>query len=527
MTIQIIKSEVRDMVKVLDTCRESTAASAVYFFPEAFNRPFDPKLHGEYFAALDDPDIYKLLTMVSRGFGKTTLNHLAYAARLIIFLQTNYLVLVAANQELAEEQSVNLRDELANNKRVRSAVKFLYGKSTLKSKKWAAGEWVTVMNQKVAAFGADKRIRGTKHGNFRPTHILIDDLETKEDVRNERVMRFRRQWLNNAVSKAFDLSEYSRIRGHRWKLLVSGTILGENAVLAHASRWADRDANSSNPYRWHKVHLDICDDECRSYYPNFLTTEFLRAERDEARENGEIDQWYMERRNMIVPGEDARFPPSIFRGIHYNELKERLWRNPNVENIALYDPARTAEDYSSEHCVMILGVDREQNMIYVRHIENGTWNVDEAQDKVLEAAQYYRCQAIGIDVNGPNDWIIHSFEMEMVRQGYNFEIVKLPNSGSKEQRVASLRSFYGRRQVKHNEQCCGTLEHQLGMFPRPEKWDVADCMAYIVPMMKEGGRFWRQEISRPVSKYQEDDDEMQAQEYNRREDLVSAIAEIA
>jgi len=524
MVHQIIRSETREMAKLYDLCRVSTAATCAHFFHKDFDREFLPSVHGPLFDPLDDDEAFKILVKASRGFGKSEIASKGWCARQILFMLKQYIILVAANKDpLAEEHSMNLRNALEYNDRVKKFLKFTYNLETIKGKPWSVDIWSTTTGTLVRAAGANEAIRGTKHGTVRPDAVVLDDIELPEEVVNEKIMRKRRKWLNHDVLKAFDLSDKSYRDGHRWKLVFIGTILGEDACLAHATDWADRDKGTKKRYRWHSVHIDICDDDCNTYYPELYTTQFLHDEREDARAAGELDFWYQERRNMIVPGEDAEFPKTLFQNNQYDEAVERLWMNNRVENILLWDPAHTSHKGSHDHAIMVIGFDPFRNLYFVRHMDSGIWTPDKAQDMMFDAAMTFRCRTVGIDINGPNDYLMHPLLNEMGRRGFNFEIVPLKNVGSKEERIKPLAQFYRRNQIKHNKDICAPLEAQLMMFPRPRKWHLMDCMAYMIQLFEKGGRFFRKEMAPDPRMAYMDDTEQDVLGRNRRDRIGQAI----
>ena len=73
--------EIREILK---RCYMSTKTASKVFFPERFWLPFS-KLHDEIFKILDDDFIQKAVIAAPRGFGKTTIDTVAYPAKKIVF----------------------------------------------------------------------------------------------------------------------------------------------------------------------------------------------------------------------------------------------------------------------------------------------------------------------------------------------------------------------------------------------------------------------------------------------------------
>ncbi|MFA9949153.1 hypothetical protein [Dentiradicibacter hellwigii] len=54
---------------------------------------------------------------------------------------------------------------------------------------WNAGTIITRSNAKVQVFGSGKKMRGLRHGPYRPDLCVLDDIENDEQVRKPRAAR--------------------------------------------------------------------------------------------------------------------------------------------------------------------------------------------------------------------------------------------------------------------------------------------------------------------------------------------------
>ena len=77
--------------KILEECFMSTKISARTLFPDRFFRPFS-SLHDEIFKVLDDDKIQKVVIAAPRGFGKTTIDTIAYPGKKILFREKKFIV---------------------------------------------------------------------------------------------------------------------------------------------------------------------------------------------------------------------------------------------------------------------------------------------------------------------------------------------------------------------------------------------------------------------------------------------------
>jgi len=63
------------------------------------------------------------------------------------------------------------------------------------------------------------------------------------------------------------------------------------------------------------------------------------------------------------------------------------------------------------------------------------------------------------------------------------------SSGSKVGRARGVIPLYQQGLIKHNFHACAELEAQELSFPRPARWDVLDCAAYLPQMLELGLRY--------------------------------------
>jgi len=89
---------------------------------------------------------------------------------------------------------------------------------------WQTGVIVTANNAKIEAVGSGKRIRGRRHGPYRPDLFIGDDLENDENVNTPEQRDKLQSWLTKAVLKLGGA-------GEKFDVIVIGTILHYDSVL--------------------------------------------------------------------------------------------------------------------------------------------------------------------------------------------------------------------------------------------------------------------------------------------------------
>jgi hypothetical protein len=201
-------------------CYRSTRTFAKTIFPERFHLPFS-SLHQRIINILDDDSIQLAAIAAPRGFGKTSLVNLAYPAKKILFREKKFIVPVSCTADQAMLQAENLKRELLTNKEIVN----LFGE--MRTETFSKETWITASGTMVMPRGAGQQIRGFLFGRFRPDLIILDDLENSKEVDNPENRKKLKQWLFSDVLNSVDRSL------NNWKILMIGTILHEDSLLAN------------------------------------------------------------------------------------------------------------------------------------------------------------------------------------------------------------------------------------------------------------------------------------------------------
>jgi len=167
-----------------------------------------------------------------RGHGKSTLFEglLLWAICEELF-RFGFIVSKVLDQSKLRLDKV--KTELEDNERIRADYGDLVG-----TRKWTETDIVTSTGVRLRAYGTLSKIRGVKHGAFRPDLILVDDGEEDEHVRTEPQRQKTRDWFTRALIPTMEPD--------RGILIVNGTILHYDSLLArlvgddHFAGWRKR-----------------------------------------------------------------------------------------------------------------------------------------------------------------------------------------------------------------------------------------------------------------------------------------------
>ncbi len=450
----------------LEAACASTLVSGKLFWPDRFDRPFS-SLHISV-GSLFDSDYKQVAAAAPRGIGKTTIAK-TYILNCILFRKKKFILFVSTSATSAETQLDDIRMYLESN----PFIKEVFG--DLKSARWSKSmfivEWEDGFKTMILPRGAGQQVRGQLFGGYRPDLIVVDDLEDDEEIMNEEQRKKLRTWFHASLKNCVD-------RGHDdWKIIYIDTIKHEDALLQHLLE---------DP-SWKSIRLELCDDNFNSYWEDFMSTEAVKALRDEFANNGELDAFYREYRSMPIAPESSGFRASDF--IYYEEEKVKH-NGPDWESIVIVDPAKTANPKNAQTAILGSSINMKEELIDFRDLVADFFHPDEAMDEAFSMCERLHARYLGIEVTGLEEFITYPYENEIKRRNLNIELIKLkPRGAKKELRARALIPFYRRHQIRHNKSCMGPLEAQLLSFPRPRRWDCIDTAAYVIEMLDEGERF--------------------------------------
>ncbi len=169
----------------------------------------------------------KFATAAPRGFGKSTDVALAFIIWVIAYELKHFITLFSDAVELTELEIEAIKAELEENDRLKADFPEICGVGRV----WKVGDIVTKNNIRVKGYGSGKRVRGVKHGIYRPDLTIIDDLENDENVKSPKQRDKLEEWLDSAVENLGGVDSVMDI-------IYIGTILHKDSVLSRKLKLA-------------------------------------------------------------------------------------------------------------------------------------------------------------------------------------------------------------------------------------------------------------------------------------------------
>ena len=445
----------------------STKVFATTFLPSHFTRPF-AGISDAIFEALDDPTKQRVVIAAPRGWGKTTIDTIAYPARNICYGLKKFIVLVSNTADKAMMDAANLKAALVTEDvQAGDIIPSVFG--VMRGENWAAKQFLAG-DTYVFPRGAGQQLRGMNWKGYRPDLIVVDDLEDAEGVMSEDRRAKLKQWFFADLMNSVDRSRDD------WKIVVIGTILHEDSLLA----------NLLKDESWTRVRLSLCDDDLKSNWPEYMDDAKVRELYEAYRAQGEADTFAREYQNKPIATHDAVFQADDFRYYDPGDLVE----NKDVYFVTIVDPAKTSKMHSADSAVVTVGLDLKAHKIYFHDCAAGKFHPDELFDKIFDQVAAHDSRVLAVEVTSLNEFITQPIKNEMSRRGIFPQFIELKARAQKEFRVAQLAPFYRQGFIYHNKGVSSKLELELVTFPRSELWDVMDAFAYTIELMELDERYF-------------------------------------
>lgn len=156
-----------------------------------------------------------------RGEAKSTLVTQLFSLWNIITAQKHFIVIVMDSIDQAYPMLEAIKAELEFNPRLMGDFPEAVGGGRV----WQAGTIVTVNDIKVQVAGSGKKLRGLRHGPYRPDLTILDDIENDEQVRSPEQRDKTDAWVKKTILPLGGV-------GSKYDVIYIGTILHYDSVLS-------------------------------------------------------------------------------------------------------------------------------------------------------------------------------------------------------------------------------------------------------------------------------------------------------
>lgn len=415
------------------------------------------------------------LFIAPRGSSKSTHLSLGFALYCIALGRKRYILEVCDVYSQAALLIEAIKAELTSNPRLAYDFADSYGEGRV----WREGEIVTRNNIRVEGLGATQKIRGRRHGPYRPDLMFFDDLENDEGVRSPEQRKKLENWINRAALKVGPPDGSMDV-------IWVGTVLHFDAVLVRAAKspvwqvtefqaivkWPDRmdlwDA-------FEEVFQNEGEDAARAFY---------NARRGDM-DAGAVVNWptvqpliflMMERAASHDAFQTEYQNKPISEGNPFGTLTYWSVKNSNLIFFGAIDPSLGRHGKGRDpSAILIGGFDRRTGKMDVVEASIRKRLPDIIVSDTIALQREYRCLLWFVEAVQFQEFLRTSLMTEAAKQGVGVSAIPIIPHADKDLRIERLQPPIGAGLIRlHASQ--QTLIDQLQQWPNADHDDGPDCL---------------------------------------------------
>lgn len=422
-----------------------------------------------------------------RGEAKSTIVSLLFVLWCDLTGRKKYIVLIMDAFDQAAVQLEAIKAEYEFNPRLAADFPDAHGRGRV----WQAAVIVTPSGAKVEVFGSGKRIRGRRHGPYRPDLVIGDDLENDENVRSPEQRDKLQAWLTKSVMKLGGA-------GQKFDTIIVGTVLHYDSVLSRLLnnplwrgkrfrallRWPDR---LDLWERWEEIRRLEGEDAARAFHDQNAAAMQAGAEVSwpagrplydlmEIRARDGHAAFDSELQNDPVNSEAALFGKIEF---WVNRLAQ--WRFYGACDPSL-GKAGNARDPSA---LLVGGYNRETGILDVVEAAIRKRLPDRIIEDVIALHAEYRCLVWGIEAVQFQEFLRTELIKRSAQRGLPVPARAITPHADKALRIESLQPHVANGLIRlHPSQ--STLLEQLRHFPSADHDDGPDALHMLWMLATSG-----------------------------------------
>jgi hypothetical protein len=197
-----------------------------YYFPQYCSYDFAP-FHLRFAKRIAKAERIYIVRAWARAHAKSVVGGLFVPLFEMLNGRLDNMLLVSHTYDNACELLMPIMVNLESNQRL------IHDFGAFKSwRGWEVGKFVTGGGKSFRAIGSGQSPRGSRNEEKRPDFILIDDIDTDEEARNDVRMNKKWNWIEQALRGTFDTVG-------RQRFVVLGNIIAKNSCVVRAAKMAD------------------------------------------------------------------------------------------------------------------------------------------------------------------------------------------------------------------------------------------------------------------------------------------------
>jgi predicted phage terminase large subunit-like protein len=438
----------------------------------------------------------KLNVVGPRGGAKSTVATLAYVLRAAVSGWEPYIWIVSDTITQANMHLANVKAELANNPLLTAA----YPDAAGNGGKWQAGAIELKNGVAIEAYSTGQRLRGRRHGEYRPTLIVCDDIQNDSHMSSPTQRESSHEWFHGALLKSGTPSTNIinlATALHRDALAMQlQTTPGWRSELFRAIvTWPTRD---DLWHEWEQLYTRAGDPDAgriaRAFYhanraAMDLGAEVLWPEVEDLytlmamRVESGRTAFEREKQGAPIDPDGCEWPEEYF-GDH---LWFDEWPESTPIRVVALDPSKGADSNRGDYSAFVMLAIDSEGTLWVEADLARRPTPQMVTDGVA-ICDRFKPHLFGVEANQWQELLAAEFTAEFERQGrYDIHPAMIHNQTNKHLRIRRLGPYLSRRKLKFYRHSYSTrlLVDQLHDFPGSAHDDGPDALEMALRMADE------------------------------------------
>lgn len=458
------KAERRQMVERM---RGNMLTFGKICLPNMFSAE-SPQFHRELAASFHDPLQNKLNIIAPRGHAKSSLGACLFPLYHTFFDPGAKVIALVSK---TEGHAIRLLQTIKNALDYSLALRYVFGYwGEHSARKWTNTEVELKDGTYFITRGTGQMIRGLKHGDQRPTLIVLDDPEDEMNTKTSEAMESNLRWLLQAVVPSID--------PRKGRILVIGTPQHERSMVMTLEEMEG----------WKTHRYKAIQDDGTALWPEWWPLEKLLAEKASLESINRVSVFYREYQCEVVGDEDQLFRESYLQSyeghvsfseggdafLNLTQLNGKEVKEKRAVNIFMgVDPASSVKQSADYSTIVPVAVDNQDNRFVLPYFRGHVTPMALAE-KIIEWHARWRPVKTRIESVGYQEMLREYVRAKKFIAG--LEIKENPRT-AKSSRLEALEPYFAQSKVflatGMNE-----LRDELLMYPRGKHDDLLDGLYY-------------------------------------------------
>ena len=439
--------------------------------PNMFTAP-SPDFHYKISDVLRDKTEKQINIIAPRGHAKSSIVGGVFPMHHIMFDEgTKLIVLVSRTQDHAVKLLGTIKDVFDYSESFRAVFGY-WGQHSARA--WAKTEIELKDGTMIVCKGTGQQLRGIKHGNQRPTLIILDDPEDENNTKTSEAMESNLRWLLQSAVPSLDPK--------KGRLAVIGTPIHQRCIVETLKEMDGWKNMLFKPDLTNKVAL----------WEEWQPIDKLIQKKKELESINRVSVFYREYMCEVVGDEDQLFQEGylkyydgdlIFKN-NYPFIRFKSIEGEDIDKLVPVnvfmgvDPASSTRQTADFSTIVSVAVDNENNRYVLPYMRKRATPLNLA-DKIIQYYKIYKPEKTRIESVGYQEML-----REYVKKKCEDENIFIPGleirenpRNSKSARLETMEPYFamGKTYIRKDME---ELKDELLLYPRGKHDDLLDGLYY-------------------------------------------------